>query len=97
MPLVDFRTNTQVRRILVKRWIDTSRVEFGTTNGVVYIRGVIATPKDHQAHTSLGGRSRIDLIIKIEKDLRKLPDVKHVVFKLVDYEKTAGRWARKKG
>lgn len=97
MALIDFRTNTQVRRILVKRWIDTSRVEFGTTNGVVYVKGIIGTPEDHRAYKSLGGRSRLDLLIKIEKEIRRLPDVKDVVFKLVDYQKSGGRWVRKKG
>lgn len=97
MALVDFRINTQVRRILVKRWIDTSKVEFGTTNGVVYIKGVIATPEEHRALSSLGGRSRLDLILKIEKEIRRLPDVKDVVFKLADFQKAAGRWVRKKG
>lgn len=96
MAVVDFRTNTEVRRILVKRWVDTSKVEFGTTNGVVYIKGVIATPEDIKAFRGLASRSRLDLIMKIEKDIRKLPDVKDVVFKLVDYEKTGGRWVRRR-
>lgn len=96
MPVADFRTNTQVRRILVKRWIDTSKVEFGTTNGVVYIKGMIATPEDMKALKAIGGRSRLDLIVKIEKEIRRLPDVKDVVFKLKDYEKTGGKWMRRK-
>jgi hypothetical protein len=36
----DYRINAFVRSVLVRRWIDTSRVDFGTSNGVVYLKGM---------------------------------------------------------
>jgi hypothetical protein len=41
MSVEDYRINAFVRTVLVRRWIDTSRVDFGTSNGVVYLRGIL--------------------------------------------------------
>ena len=39
MSAQDYRVNAEVRRLLVSRWIDVSRIQIGTTNGVVYLMG----------------------------------------------------------
>ncbi len=35
----DYRMKAQVRAILVRRWVDLSKLEYSVTNGVIYLRG----------------------------------------------------------
>jgi len=96
MSIEDYRINAFVRATLVRRWIDTSRVDFGTSNGVVYVRGVLRriygrrqTEEDQDVDDILS------LVRRVEKEIRSIPTVKDVVFKLDNLEKSGGQWRRK--
>jgi len=97
MSVEDYRINAFVRSVLVKRWIDTSRVDFGTSNGVVYVRGILR---------QVYGRKQLEeddeevdnllaLVRKVEKEVRTIPGVRDVVFKLDNFEKRGGQWKRR--
>ena len=96
MSIQDYRINALVRSVLVKRWIDTSRVDFGTSNGVVYVRGILRqTYGRRQLERIDEADELLGLIRRIERELRFIPGVKDVVFKLDNFEKKGGRWRRK--
>jgi hypothetical protein len=97
MSVEDYRINAFVRSVLVKRWIDTSRVDFGTSNGVVYVRGILR---------QVYGRKQLEeddeevdnllaLVRKVEKEIRTIPGVRDIVFKLDNFEKRGGQWKRR--
>lgn len=94
----DYRLNAEVRRFLVSRWVDVGRLQIGTTNGVVYIMGVLDTTMedphrrvDEVVHRAAGERV-LRLTMSLDKSLRRIPDVRDVVFKLENVHRRGGRW-----
>jgi len=94
----DYRLNAEVRRLLVSRWVDVGRLQIGTTSGVVYIMGVLDTTMedphrrvDEIVHRGTGERV-LRLAMSLERFLRRIPDVRDVVFKLENVHKRGGRW-----
>ncbi|UCF79747.1 MAG: hypothetical protein JSW03_05775 [Candidatus Eiseniibacteriota bacterium] len=96
MSIEDYRINAFVRSVLVRRWIDTSRVDFGTSNGVVYVRGLLRqTYGKRQLERIDEVDELLGLVKRIEKDIRSIPGVRDTVFKLENFEKKGGKWRRK--
>ncbi|KPJ59182.1 MAG: hypothetical protein AMJ46_12155 [Latescibacteria bacterium DG_63] len=96
MSIEDYRINAFVRSVLVKRWIDTSRVDFGTSNGVVYLRGLLRqTYGKRQLHQFDEVDELLGLVKRLEREIRSIPGVRDTVFKLENFEKKGGRWKRK--
>jgi hypothetical protein len=98
MSVQDYKINAEVRRFLVSRWVDVSRLQLGTTNGVVYVMGfldtVVADPQrraDHAQQRSQGERA-LRLAMMLDKEIRRMPFVRDVVFKLDNVYKRGGRW-----
>jgi hypothetical protein len=96
--VVDYRINAEVRRHLVSRWVDVSRLQLGTTNGVVYVMGFLDTTMedpgrrlDEMEQRHPGARA-LQLAMRLDRDLRRLPDIRDVVFKLENVFKRGGRW-----
>lgn len=98
MSIQDYKINAEVRRLLVSRWVDVSRLQLGSTNGVVYIMGcldtVVADPQRRadQAMRRGDGERALRLAMLLEKEIRRLPFVRDVVFKLDNVYKRGGRW-----
>jgi hypothetical protein len=94
----DYRVNAEVRRLLVSRWVDVSLLQVGTTNGVVYILGHLdSTTEDPtrrvgDARPVGSGERVLQLAVLLDKDLRRVRDVRDVVFKLDNVVKRGGRW-----
>jgi hypothetical protein len=97
MSVEDYRINAFVRTVLVRRWIDTSRVDFGTSNGVVYLRGILRQTygRKHLEESQQEIDNLLSLIRKLEREIRTIPGVRDVVFKFDNFEKRAGQWKRK--
>jgi hypothetical protein len=97
----DFRINALVRGILSRLWIDLETLRFGATGGAVYFHG--AFRKQHVPETdgdddADGTRDTYDnenmeLLDRIERELRAEPTVTDVVFRLENYRRVNGRWA----
>jgi hypothetical protein len=97
MSVQDYRINAEVRRFLVSRWVDVARLQLGTTNGIVYIIGSLDTTiEDRKRLDGLGtcseGERILVLVRTIEREIRRIRDVRDVVFKLDTVVKRAGRW-----
>jgi len=91
----DFRINAQVRQLLVRRNVDLTKVEHGTTNGVIYIRGSLQSNYTGVHGLESDDDARLDqlrLIHIIERALRKITGVRDVVFKLDRLIKSGTKW-----
>ncbi len=93
MAYEDYRLNAQVRALLVRRWIDLSKVEYGATNGVVYLRGSLRpyladTVSDRQR----SGEEEAVVAGRLERVIRQLPGVRDVVMQLDRVVKVGWRW-----
>jgi hypothetical protein len=99
MSAQDYRINAEVRRLLVSRWIDVSRLQIGTTNGVVYLMGVLE-PSVEDALERAGLRTEtrdpvdrlIRLVTLVEKELRRVRGVRDLVLKLRNLHKRGRAW-----
>lgn len=92
----DYRINAFVRSVLVRRWIDTSRVDFGTSNGVVYLKGMFRQIYRRKACEELEGVDDLLAVVhRLEKDIRSIQGVRDVVFRLSNFEKKGGKWTRR--
>ena len=94
MPYEDYRLNAQVRTVLVRRWIDLSKVEYGVTNGVVYVRGSLRSYMNsrEQGDERLRREEEATVAGRLERILRQLPGVRDVVFQLDRVVKVGWRW-----
>ena len=98
MSVEDYRINAAVRRHLVSRWVDVSRLQIGTTNKVVYVMGHLdSTVADPQRRA--GGVERrsdderaLRMAQLLDRELRRMPMVRDVVFKLDNVCRRGGRW-----
>jgi hypothetical protein len=74
-------------------WIDTTLLDHGATNGVVYVRGtlrrnLIRAEKDGQEDVVL-------LVRRLEREVRNIRGVRDMVCNLVNLAKVGGRWVIK--
>lgn len=98
MSIEDYRINAFVRSVLVRRWIDTSRIDFGASNGVVYVRGILRQVYGRKALETKDDEDKdnlLGIIRRAEREIRSIPGVRDVVFKLDNFEKRGGQWRRK--
>jgi hypothetical protein len=99
----DFRINALVRGILSRCWIDTEALRFGATGGAVYFHGAFrkqhAPEGDGDGDDDADGmrdtydNENMELLDRIERELRAEPTVRDVVFRLENYRRVNGRWA----
>lgn len=98
MSVVDYRINAEVRRHLVSRWVDVAEIQIGTTNGVVYLLGRLDTTMEDPERNAGSSRRQAALVrllrlaMQLERELRKLRDVRDVVFRFDNVSKRGGRW-----
>lgn len=89
----DYRINAQVRSLLVRSNVDLAKVEHGTTNGVVYLRGALRSFIFHRTDDlTEANLNEAALAYRIEKSLRRIPGVRDVVFHLERVVKVGTRW-----
>jgi hypothetical protein len=88
----DYRINAEVRRLLTSRWVDVSRLQIGTTNGVVYLMGHLDSVIGDPERDEIASERPMRLAMLVEKELRRMPMVRDVVFKLENVRKRSGKW-----
>ncbi|MBU1700104.1 MAG: hypothetical protein KJ970_05235 [Candidatus Eisenbacteria bacterium] len=87
----DYQITARVRRVLSRRSIDPGPLEFGSVDGVVYLRGVVhrlpgsPAPVSKQKH--LGS-----FLERLEEDLRRIEGVHSVAMEFQGYEKVGTEW-----
>jgi hypothetical protein len=96
----DFVIQSNVKRILARSSIDYSEISFGSLNRVVYFRGffrlrAIRIQGDPDLNKYLKTQEYIARsLFTLEKRVKSIPDVKDVVFQLLNWERVKGRWIR---
>lgn len=99
----DYKINAAVRRLFVSRWVDVSRLQIGTTNGVVYVMGHLETTMEdpgrrwEEVQSRSSGERILRLAMTLDRSLRRLPDVRDVIFKLDNATRRGGRWRSSDG
>lgn len=86
----DFRINAAVQSILNRRRANTGALNFGTTNGVVYVRGSLLA----DSRTALEQATGPGLLREIERDIRTVPGVRDVVLGVDGWQKAGQTWVR---
>ena len=85
----DFRINAAVQNILGRRRVSTGTMDFGTTNGVVYVRGSLLATVPAAKDPAGGG-----LLQDIEREIRTVPGVRDVVLGVKGWQKAGQTWVR---
>ncbi len=94
----DFIIQSEIRRVLVRSNVDSSRISFGTVKGVVYFRGLF-----NVARIYLVGEERSDGPFRIEeftcktlssfeKKIRSIPGVSDITFQFMNWKRERGKW-----
>ena len=94
MPTDDFRINAAVRTTLVRFWIDTSHLDHGAINGVIYLRGRLC--KELVRSNENEDESIVFLARRLERELKNIRGVRDVVYNLENLVKARGRWLPRK-
>jgi hypothetical protein len=94
LPIEDARIHSQVRSVLVRRWVDLERLRVGTTDGVVHIEGELRQCLSLAPAIGEGAPS-LQFVRKLERELQRIPGVRDVVLSLVGFEKVGWEWKRK--
>jgi hypothetical protein len=101
MSVEDFQINAYVRQVLSRCWVDLAQVNYGSVGATVYFHGrfermrVDADPTDDplsKRRTVEEMAEDIALLERVEKEVRRQPSVKDVVFRLENFRKSLGKW-----
>ena len=86
MVFEDYHLHEQIRVILIRHWIDLTQVEYGVTNGVVYVTGTL---RHHSLCNGNGngarqsnGQTPVSLETALDGQFRRVHGVRDVVFRL---------------
>jgi hypothetical protein len=100
MSAQDYRVNAEVRRLLVSRWVDVSRVRIGTTNGIVYLMGTLEPSVEdalERSGISVEGSNPAERLVRlislVEKELRRVRGVRDIVFNLQNLRRRGRAWS----
>jgi hypothetical protein len=87
----DFQITARIRRVLSRRSIDPGPLEFGSVDGVVYLRGSLHRLPGAPGPVSERGHwgSFLD---RLEDDLRRIEGVHSVAMELEGYKKVGTEW-----
>ncbi len=77
----DFKINAAVHSLINRRSFGTASLDFGTTNGVVYVNGSI-------------GADGASALSHLESELRSVPGVRDVVIGIAGWRKAGTEWVR---
>lgn len=90
----DLVISKHVRAILLRRWIDIRRLDFGSVNGVAYVRGALRRNPLFPAPAIASGDDDLKLLQVLDRDLRTIAGVKDVVLTVDGFERRGEHWVR---
>jgi len=95
--LADYKTSTLIRTLLVRKWVDMSCLDFGVTNGMVYITGTLRhhLSRANQAESDRVRAEELSLAIHVERSIRGLPGVRDIIFRLSNLSKRGSKWTHR--
>ena len=86
--------NNKVKGALTRNWVDVLKLMISTVRDVVVIKGEL---KFKGGNVSSGSETAvIDVLKKIERELRQSKDIKNIKWELTQWEKRGGKWHKKK-
>ncbi|MGD8394623.1 MAG: hypothetical protein PVF43_04000 [Candidatus Eiseniibacteriota bacterium] len=88
----DHAIANHIRTILYRHWVDVAHLDFGSVNGVVYVRGELERTPGYPASRRAEEPDRDTLVQLLERDLRAIPGVKDVSFVLQGLEHGGDHW-----
>ena len=93
----DFRINASVRTLLIRQGIDTTSLDYGTMNGIVYLRGSLRREllRGNQKDEESPEESLRLLAVRLERQIRGVRGVRDVVCNLENVSKVRGQWTAK--
>jgi len=94
----DFRINASVRTLLIRQWIDTTQLDHGTMNGIVYLRGSLRREMTRQREGRVEESPEESLrllVTRLERQIRGVRGVRDVVCNLENIAKVRGQWSPK--
>ena len=92
MSAVDFRINAAVRRILIRHWLDLQRIDYRTTNCVVYIMGQFKGKGARKTEKKRDYAVNPAVVEAVEREIGRIRGVKRVHMKLEGWTKSGGKW-----
>ena len=84
----DFQINSRVRGVFSKHWLDISQLSVVTIKGNVYIGGTVKKLAAVSRHIEINE----ELMETIDYEIRRIRDVKRIVYRLEDWRKEAGKF-----
>lgn len=89
----DWEINCRVRAHLIKWWVNTKRLDIRTIGGVVYLRGTL----QFKATANIEEDERPEAVGELEKEIKRMPGVKDLQIKLVNWVKHKDVWIAQEG
>ena len=87
MAQTDLEINKNIRKVLVRHWVDLGRLRMSSAGGRIYIRGLL---------TKIPGQGTTDLatanVDAIFSELKRIPHVKWVSADLENWTDANGTW-----
>lgn len=90
----DLVITKNIRAILLRRWVDIRCLDFGSVNGVAYVRGALKRNPLFPAPAEATGDADLKLVHVLESDLRAVNGIKDVVFAIDGFERRGDHWER---
>lgn len=84
----DWEINCMVRAHLVKWWINIKKIDIRTIGGVVYVKGSLS----FRTRVKLKEHERPQAVGEIEKEIKRMPGVKDVQMRFVNWIKMGDEW-----
>lgn len=99
MTLDELRVHRMIQSILVRNYFNTQKLDLQVIGNSVYLEGELEIFEYHPGQRKKDQVER-DLetaraLWHIEKQIRALPEINHIEFKLRNWEKRGLQWGRK--
>ena len=86
MSQIDLEINRNVRKVLVRNWIDLGRLSVRSTNGTLQIRGVL------QRISGVSDELTVGAVETMFKQLKRISNVRNMRVTIENWTQVAGRW-----
>jgi hypothetical protein len=87
----DYQITARIRRVLLRRSVDAGPLEYGSVDGVAYLRGPIRRLPG-SVESSPSSPRMGSLLTRLEEDLERIDGVHGVVLEVPGYRKVDGEW-----
>ena len=96
MSVEDLKIKCEIRNILVQFWVDTTKLNVSSHQGVVYFRGTLErVRKEHSlVNQVVSGKDLVKVLQNIEERLRRVRNIKRIFFDISNMKKVGSGWQK---